>query len=189
MKRVTGFDSALLRAHFNQGDDLSADLPVMEPPLPITHQPRGGIVVETKVGNVQFGMPPETIKDCLAAGLMVPQYFVVPTVAFVRELGPNIGMNVAEFEFPAYCNFFFYRRRVCLIVASKEIERRIRKVFQETLFGPENVDVTQDFVEGTPKEEMPDMQRELNFFRVFPPGSGKLMQVRGMEERAGGTKR
>ena len=55
-------------------------------------------------------------------------------------------------QFPAYCNFFFYRRRVTLIVASKEIERRIRKVFQETLFGPENVDVTQDFVEGTPKE-------------------------------------
>ena len=91
-------------------------------------------------------------------------------------------MNVAEFEFPAYCNFFFYRRRVTLIVASREIEKRIRKVFQETLFGPENVDVSQDFVEGTDKDKMPDMQRELNFFRVFPPGSGKLMQLEDLLE-------
>ncbi|GMI09183.1 hypothetical protein TrRE_jg9818 [Triparma retinervis] len=151
-RNMKAFDSAMLRAHF-QGDDSSLDLPLMDPPLKVFNQPRGGVV-----------------------------YFVVPTVAFVRELGPNIGMNVAEFEFPAYCNFFFYRRRVTLIVASTEIEKRIRKVFQETLFGPENVDVSKDFVEGTDKDQMPDMQRELNFFRVFPPGSGKLMQLEDLLE-------
>jgi hypothetical protein len=73
MKRVTqGFDSAMLRAHF-QGDDLSEGLPFMDPPLKIYNQPRGGVIIETKCGNVQFGMPPETIKDCLASGLQVPQ--------------------------------------------------------------------------------------------------------------------
>jgi len=105
---------------------------------------------------------------------MVPQYFVVPTVSFVRELGPNIGMNVAEFEFPAYCNFFFYRRRVTLIVASKEVEERIRMVFQETLFGPDVIDVAQDFPAGTDAKDMPDLKRELDYFRVF---DGRLMQL------------
>ena len=131
-------------------------------------------------------MPAETIKDCLGSGLQVPKYFVVPTVAFVRQLGPNIGLNVAEFEFPAYCNFFFYQRRVCLIVATKEVEKRIRKVFQETLFGPDNCDVSGDFKEGTPKDQMPDMQKELDMFRVF---NGKKMQVREGGARSKATKR
>jgi len=83
-------------------------------------------------------------------------------------------MNIAEFEFPAYCNFFFYRRRVTLIVSSAEVETRIRKVFQETLFGPDKIDLTQDFPHGTDPEDMPDLQKELDYFRVF---DGKLMQL------------
>lgn len=27
---------------------------------------RGGIVIKTKIGNIQFGMPPETIKDIIS---------------------------------------------------------------------------------------------------------------------------
>jgi hypothetical protein len=173
-KRLSKFDSTTLRAQMVQ-EDISLDLPMRpEGPLPTFDQPRGGVIVETKVGNVQFGMPAETIKDCLGSGLMVPQYFVVPTVSFVRQLGPNIGLNVAEFEFPAYCNFFFYKRRVTLIVATEEVKERIKKVFQETLFGPDGCDVSQDFKEGTPKEQMPEMQKELDFFRIF---MGKKMQL------------
>ena len=100
-------------------------------------------------------------QDCLSSGLMVPEFFVVPTVSFVRQLGPNIGMNIAEFEFPAYCNFFFYRRRVTLIVSSGEVEMRIRKVFQETLFGPDKIDIAQDFPVGTNPDEMPDLHKEV----------------------------
>ncbi|GMH51969.1 hypothetical protein TL16_g01128 [Triparma laevis f. inornata] len=173
-KRLSKFDSTTLRAQMVH-DDISTDLPMRpEGPLPTFDQPRGGVIVETKVGNVQFGMPAETIKDCLGSGLMVPQYFVVPTVSFVRQLGPNIGLNVAEFEFPAYCNFFFYKRRVTLIVATEEVKERIKKVFQETLFGPDRVDVSQDFKEGTLKDQMPEMQKELDFFRIF---MGKKMEL------------
>ena len=121
----------------------------------------------------------ETHQDCLASGLMVPQYFVVPTVSFVRQLGPNIGINVAEFEFPTYCNFFFYRRRVTLIVASKEIEERIRSVFQETLFGPNEINLAQDFPAGTLAKDMPDLRKELDYFRVF---DGRLMQLEDLLE-------
>ena len=60
-KRVPSFDSTLLR-HQQHLEDISTDLPKMEPQLARFEQPRGGVVVETKLGNLQFGMPPETIK-------------------------------------------------------------------------------------------------------------------------------
>lgn len=34
--------------------------------------PRGGVHVQTKYGAVQFGLPPETIKDSMSGGLEVP---------------------------------------------------------------------------------------------------------------------
>lgn len=51
-------------------------------------------------------MPPETIKDSMVLGLPVPQYYVMPPETFCRTLGNSLGINVAEFEFPAYYNFF-----------------------------------------------------------------------------------
>ena len=39
--------------------------------------PRGGYVVKTSEGPIQFGMPPDTIKDHLLVGLEVPIAFVV----------------------------------------------------------------------------------------------------------------
>lgn len=39
---------------------------------------RGGLVVDTSAGSIQFGIPPETIKDSLISGFEVPQFFVVP---------------------------------------------------------------------------------------------------------------
>ena len=39
--------------------------------------PRGGIIIQTSAGNVQFGMPPETVKDSMLMGLDVPRIFVL----------------------------------------------------------------------------------------------------------------
>lgn len=61
----------------------------------------------------------ETIKDCLGSGLPVPRHYIVPLERFNRQLGSTVGINVAEFEFPAYYNFFFHRQSVNLIVDSK----------------------------------------------------------------------
>ena len=33
---------------------------------------RGGHIVNTKLGPVQFGVPPETIKDCMTMGIQIP---------------------------------------------------------------------------------------------------------------------
>lgn len=98
--------------------------------------PRGGILIKTSMGNIQFGMPPETVKDCMILGLDVPVYFVLPTKRF--DFG--VCLNVAEFEFPAYFNFFIRRKQVTLI-CDKSSEKAIRTVFQETLLGPESFDV------------------------------------------------
>lgn len=43
---------------------------------------------------------------------------------------------MAEFEFPAYYNFFVNKRQVSLI-CTKKVEAAIRIVFQETLLGPQ----------------------------------------------------
>ena len=45
------------------------------------------------------------------------------------------GINIAEFEFPAYYNFFVLRRRVNLIT-TPSVAALIRSIFQETLLGP-----------------------------------------------------
>jgi hypothetical protein len=99
--------------------------------------PKGGYIVKTAtLGNIQFGLPPETIKDTLKSGLEVPTIFIVPSVRFDRKS----GLNVAEFEFPAYFNFFIRKKPVTLI-CTQEAEKALRTVFQETLLGPKTYEV------------------------------------------------
>ncbi|KAG6583096.1 CGMP-dependent 3',5'-cGMP phosphodiesterase [Phytophthora cinnamomi] len=135
------------------------------PTLETIKLPRGGVVACTSIGPVQLGMPPETIKDSMKLGLPVPRHYIVPSEPFTKTLGANMGVNVAEFEFPAYCNFFFKRQCVNLIVASADVETRIRQVFQETLFGPVELDLSNDFPQSTPPEQFPDLRKELEYFR------------------------
>ncbi len=102
----------------------------------VTYLKRGGCFVTTKDGPIQFGLPPETVKDYLANGLEVPVHYILPTKRFDKKY----GINVAEFEFPAYFNFFIRKKQVNLI-CTKEAEKHIRIVFQETLIGPEEFPV------------------------------------------------
>ncbi|ETV80522.1 hypothetical protein H257_06784 [Aphanomyces astaci] len=146
---------------------MSSDTPPPSEPLKVTFLPRGGCIVSTSIGPVQYGIPPETIKDSMVLGLPVPMYFVVPSEPFTKTLGSNMGVNVAEFEFPAYCNFFFKRQSVNLIVASQDAEDRIRRVFQETLFGPQQIDIEHDFPVSAPPSSYPDLPAELGYFRKF----------------------
>ena len=111
---------------------------------------RGGCIVKTTIGPIQFGMPPETVKDSMSMGLEVPTYYIIPTNRFDK----NYGVNVAEFEFPAYFNFFIKKKHINLI-CTKEAEKAIRIVFQETLIGPEDHSVTLD------------LQKRFNYFRIY----------------------
>ena len=73
---------------------------------PIT-LPRGGYIVDTPAGYIQFGSPPETIKDSMHLPKGVPQFFVLPN----RFFNWIKGISVAEIEFPIYYNFFLSCRR------------------------------------------------------------------------------
>jgi hypothetical protein len=85
-------------------------------------------------------MVPETVKDHLILGLEffkkylkgleVPTIFIMPTHRFDKKF----CLSVAEFEFPAYFNFFVKRRKVILI-CDKNGEKAVRDIFQETLLG------------------------------------------------------
>lgn len=134
--------------------------------------PRGGVRVETSAGPIQFGIPPETIKDSMNLGIPIPTHYIIPKVRFDRRR----GINVAEFEFPAYFNFFILKRRVNLIT-TPDGERRIRRVIQETLFGPKHVDLSSEYSPSFPLEMRPDLAREMAYFRKNPFNPTEIMEV------------
>lgn len=131
--------------------------------------PRGGYYVRTSVGPIQIGIPPETIKDVMELKLDVPAAYVLPRDLFDRRR----GLSVAEFEFPAYYSFFLLKRRCRLVVLSRDVERRVRAIFQESLFGPSAGPLPSEFADGYPDSARPDFQRESDYFRTVP-GRGRL---------------
>jgi len=135
--------------------------------------PRGGTVVETSAGPIQFGIPPETIKDHMELGHDVPTFYVVPSVRFDRQQ----GINVSEVEFPAYFNFFIQRKQVSLI-CDAEGEQRIRRVLTETLFGPQAFfDTDGEFDPSIPPAARPVHASECGQFRKNPFEAGQRLEV------------
>ena len=118
-------------------------------------------------------------------GLPVPQVYIVPVERFCREMGPALGVNLAEFEFPAYFNFFVYKKRCTLVVDSADAEENIRRVFSETLLGPvqfrrEDGPIThepEDFAPDFDKEAIPNLQKELRHFRIMPDGTELVLET------------
>jgi hypothetical protein len=118
-------------------------------------------------------------------GLPVPQVYIVPVERFCREIGPALGVNLAEFEFPAYFNFFIYKKRCTLVVDSSNAEENIRRVFSETLLGPAQFRRTQDPIAYEPEDFAPDFpiaaipnfQKELQHFRIMPDGKEIVIET------------
>ncbi|MCX7679190.1 MAG: cAMP/cGMP-dependent 3',5'-cyclic-AMP/GMP phosphodiesterase [Spirochaetes bacterium] len=121
--------------------------------------PRGGYLVDTPIGYVQFGSPPETIKDTMFFEKGVPTIFVLPAKLFNWIK----GISVAEIEFPVYYNFFIKKRKT-LIICTKEQLKQIKRVLQESLFGPRNLNLASDFHESD-EASIPNLKKEMNFFR------------------------
>ena len=101
-----------------------------DPSVSVQYLPRGGVHVTTKYGAVQFGLPPETIKDAMQLDLQVPGIFVVPKDRFNLKY----GTNTAEIEFPGYWNFFIKGRSTTLVCTS-EAANILSRVVDETLEG------------------------------------------------------
>ncbi len=122
--------------------------------------PRGGYLVDTPSGYVQFGIPPETIKDTMATEKGVPWIFVVMDKMFDWVK----GISFAEIEFPIYFNFFIKKRKT-LVICSEEQGGRIRNVLQESVFGPKKLDITVDVDPVSTAATVPDLRSEMNYFR------------------------
>jgi len=121
----------------------------------------------------------------MCMGINVPLFYIVPVDRFCREMGPALGVNLAEFEFPAYFNFFIQQKKCTLIVDSDNAERNIRRVFGETLLGPaqfrrEENSIAfeeEDFAPDFNREAIPDFRKELKHFRVGPDGNELVIET------------
>ena len=122
--------------------------------------PRGGYLAETPAGNIQFGAPPETIKDTMHLQSGVPDIFVLADEMFSWVKGISVG----EIEFPLYYNYFLRNKKTLIICRKNQLDR-IKKVLQESIFGPRNFDITIDYDPSVSKETVPDIKSEMNFFR------------------------
>ncbi len=122
--------------------------------------PRGGYVVQTSEGRVQFGAPPETIKDTLVTEAGVPKIFVLPRQMFNWEK----GINVADMEFPIYYHFFIRQERP-LICGTLAQARSLAVALQEAVFGPKNFDLRNDSIDIGDEVFVPDVRGELSYFR------------------------
>uniref|UniRef100_A0A7S0J6K5 Cyclic nucleotide-binding domain-containing protein n=1 Tax=Calcidiscus leptoporus TaxID=127549 RepID=A0A7S0J6K5_9EUKA len=137
--------------------------------------PRGGVYVKTKYGAVQFGLPPETIKDSMLMNLDVPAIFVVPKERFNLKF----GTNTCEVEFPAYWNFFI-KGSTTRLCCSSEAANVIKQVMDEVLEGPTEENLfTEDeysmFCDGTIYDARPDHLREINYFKE--PRNGRVIST------------
>jgi len=153
----------------------------------VIHLPRGGRYVRTSAGAIQFGVPPETIKDSIALGLPVPTIYVLPRELFDKSR----GLNVSECEFPAYYNFFILKRRIRLVVEGPAVEARVRTVFSESLFGPEKKSTPGEFAPDCPAALRPDFEKEGGYFRRGPDGKrlelDALVEFVHFDERGAAT--
>ena len=121
----------------------------------------------------------------MCLGLPVPQIYIVPVERFCREMGPALGVNLAEFEFPAYFNFFVYKKRCTLVVDSADAEQNIRRVFSETLLGPAQFRhltdpiayEPEDFASDFDQDAIPNFPKELKHFRIMPDGHELVLET------------
>ena len=122
--------------------------------------PRGGYLVQTPAGYVQFGSPPETIKDTMKLPGGVPEIFVLPEKMFNWIK----GISIAEIEFPLYWNYFF-RKKKTLIICREEQFLKMKKVLEESVFGPEAFSIADDYSSGLDPDIVPDIKSEMSYFR------------------------
>jgi hypothetical protein len=121
---------------------------------PYTALPRGGYLMDTSVGYIQFGSPPETIKDTMKLPAGCPLIYVLPRSFF----HVNKGIAVAELEFPLYMNHFI-RQKKTYVVCTEEQREQLRVVLQEAVFGPDVVDIRSEFTEGDATYGFPDLKK------------------------------
>ncbi len=123
--------------------------------------PRGGYLVPTSIGYIQFGSPPETIKDTMLLPDRVPSMFVLPGNLFHVDK----GISVAELEFPTYYNHFLCGKKNHIICTEKQRQQLII-ILQESVFGPQKMDsIANEFINGEDTPGFTTLLNEMKYFR------------------------
>jgi len=125
-------------------------------PVPLA---RGGLLARTPAGPIQFGAVPETIKDTIGTADGVPAIYVLPGHLFSAEL----GISLADLEFPVYYNYFVKRKRTTVICEERQ-KRDLTAMMREAVFGPEKPDVSREVLRGP----VPDLAAEFRYFKTCP---------------------
>lgn len=94
-------------------------------PKRITVLKKGGEIINTSIGGIQYGIPPETLKDSITLGIKVPEYYIIPEIKFDKFT----GVNMMEFEFPVYYNFFINKGQRTKIICDEKTKDQIMIVF------------------------------------------------------------
>ncbi|MEB3205364.1 MAG: cyclic nucleotide-binding domain-containing protein [Candidatus Sericytochromatia bacterium] len=125
-------------------------------PVPLS---RGGLLVRTPAGPIQYGAVPETIKDTIGKPEGVPAIYLLPGHLFSAEL----GISLADLEFPVYYNYFVKRQRTTVICEERQ-KRDLTAMMREAVFGPVKPDVSREILRGP----VPDLAAEFRYFRTCP---------------------
>lgn len=131
----------------------------------LVHLTRGGMLIPASTGSIQYGIPPETIKDTIKFAGGVPDTYIVPSHMF--DL--HHGVALAEMEFPVYFNFFVKHGKT-RIICNESQRKRIMTVIAEAVYGPESIDHVAEFAEGENTPGFPDLRAELAHFRRLVAG-------------------
>lgn len=138
---------------------------------------RGGVIIHTSAGVVQYGVSPETIKDTMTLECGVPDLFLLPRNLFLEDL----GLSMADLEFPIYYNFFMRGRRI-RVICDESGKRRASALVREAIFGPSDLStIEQDYPQGAASPGFPDMKREMEHFRRNPR-TGERMRIEDLVE-------
>lgn len=129
----------------------------------VTFLPRGGYLINTSKGYIQFGSPPETIKDTMMLPEGVPTIFVLPNEFFNWIK----GMSVAELEFPLYYNFFIQKKKTRIICNNNQA-KKFKLALKESLFGPDIKKIHNDFaLQKYPEHFYKNIIREMDYFKIM----------------------
>jgi CRP-like cAMP-binding protein len=128
--------------------------------------PRGGYLIDTSIGYIQIGSPPETVKDTMLYEKKTPLVFILPNKFFHIDK----GISTAELEFPLYYNFYLRQQRTTIICTEKQ-EEQLKVVLQESVFGPANINLSSEYIDGEETYGFPDMRAEIDHF-----GSNKKLE-------------
>ena len=129
----------------------------------IIELPKGGIIVNTRIGEIQVGVPPETIKDSLALNIAVPNVYIATKNLFSHRTMASF----IDLEFPVYYNFFIHRKKIS-VICTEEQRKIIEGIIRESFFGPEEVNLEMEYVDGRDNPLFPDMKKEMNYFLKHP---------------------